>query len=219
MWYLGWDCANRTLAFVLMKVDLAELAACERDISSVTTFEQLAELRARVRGIIEIRRAQVVDLLGDNIKNYTHVQLARKLGDFLDQSEVAPARIRDLSPRVIIEYQPPKLARWGGATTEQASTVAHQLMFYYREFEVSYIDSKEKNKVAARVDLTYERYLAGCDTDSRKKTARKRHTTDNFAFILANYTCGDANIKKALMNHAADACMQVIAFIKKTARE
>jgi len=216
MWYLGWDCANRTLAFVLMKFDLEELAACERDISTVVTIEQLEALRARIRGIIEIRRASVIDLLGDNIKNFTYVQLAKKLGDFLENSEVSAARIRELAPRVIIEYQPPKLARWGGATTEQASTVAHQLMFYYRDFETSYIDSKEKNKIAARPDLTYERYIAGCDTESRKKTARKKHTTDNFTWLLEKYTNAGVAIKPALMNHAADACLQIIAFIKKT---
>lgn len=216
MWYLGWDCANRTLAFVLMKIDMNELAACERDINTVTTFEQLNALRARVRNIIEIRHARVVDLLENNIGTYTRVQLARKLGEFLDNSEVSAARIRDLHPQVIIEYQPPKLARWGGATTEQASTVAHQLMFYYREFDANYIDSKEKNKVAARPDLTFERYLAGCDTESRRKSARKKHTSDNFTLILSSYNCaGVAAIKKSLLNHAADACLQIIAFVKK----
>jgi len=218
MWYLGWDCANRTLAFVLMKFDKSELDACLAECEEHLAGKRhvdATELRSRARKIIEIRHAQVADILGDNIKSFSYVELARKLGDFLENSPVSAQQMRDLAPRVIIEYQPPKLAKWGGATTEQASTIAHQLMFYYRDFDAIYIDSKEKNKIAFASTLMFDRYLAGCDTDSRKKTARKKHTTDNFLYIVENFHCEyGAIIKKSLTNHAADACMQIFACIR-----
>jgi len=217
MWFLGWDCANRTLACVLMRLDKAELnaciAECEAYLSGTSTMSA-DEIRARAREVIHVKHMQVADILGDNIKTFTRVQLARKLGAFLENSAVSIAAIAELRPIVIVEYQPPKLARWGGATTEQASTVAHQLMFYYRDFEVSYIDSKEKNKIALAPNLTHELYMAGCGSDSQKKTARKRHTTDNFLHIIKHFHCEGDSIKKSLVNHAADAFMQILAFVK-----
>src|SRR5262245_5633255 len=142
-WYLGWDCANRTLAYTLMKYDRRALDCASAELNdfaaaitaqpSEELFRRFDDIKRQLKQSIIVERADVVDLLGANIKTFTPVELSRALKTFLDNSPVSAAAMMQYAPTVIIEYQPPKLARWGGATTEQASTIAHQLMFYYSD--------------------------------------------------------------------------------------
>ncbi len=181
--YLSWDCAYKTLAFCLIKID---------------------------GDAYEILDGQVIDLLpGQQIKEVDEHTKAKKLAEWLAAAPVSADKL-PAGTIVIIEKQPQRLGRWGGATTYGSTAVANQLLFYYCGLPCHLIDPKAKNKVALTPELLYEDDKTA--PEYRRKSARKQHTTASLQYIMANYPCRLPKIKKALLNHVADAAIQAIAF-------
>ncbi len=183
--YLSWDCANRTLAYCLIKIEGSQY---------------------------EILDGQVVDILGQKVDEVDEHTRAKRLADWLALAPISADKI-PAGTIVIIEKQPQRLGRWGGATTYCSTAVANQLLFYYCKSPCHFIDPKEKNKIALTPELVFVDDPKA--PEHRRKTARKQHATANLQHIIDTCPCKLPQIKKSLMNHLADAAIQAIAFDRK----
>ncbi len=183
--YLSWDCANRTLAYCLIRIEGNQY---------------------------EILGGQVADILGQKVQEVDEHTRAKRLAEWLAASPVSIDKI-PAGTIVIIEKQPQRLGKWGGATTYCSTAVANQLLFYYSAGPCHFIDPKEKNKIALTPELLFVDDPKA--PEHRRKTARKQHTTANLRYLMDNFPCQLPQIKASLLNHLADATLQAIAFDRK----
>ncbi len=180
----------------------------------------LAELNAELAKFMDFHDIGARDLLGkQKISETTEIQRTRILYDFLQNSRVRADAIQ--GARTIIEHQPPKVGFGPAARTNNVSTVvAHQLAFYYINNDPVFIDPKLKNNIALRDDLTYGRFLEEAKKKYKsakdiKYYSRKNHTKANFLYLVELFGLEHilANIPKSMLDDAADATMQVFAYI------
>ncbi len=238
--FIGWDCANKTLAWSYIDIDteiLVKLATQTRAIKScLDDYKSRAEghgedhyeafmgqIRAILKvmfditdGFIRYRSHGVVDILGgEKLADVSPVERTQALWRFLSTHPV----IAHIDPDTvsIIEYQPQKI---GAKTNMASSMVSHQLMFYYVNNGPILVDPKLKNTISCGPGMTYEYYLA--DEMPRHKTAqaaryaaRKRHSKENFIYMLD--TLGMQHIirgvRKSVLDDLADSTMQIIAYL------
>lgn len=239
--YHSWDVANRTLAFVRGRMVLPKVMSREAigiikkldiiisqlielsDTDNVAGIpavvnnaaEIIREVHNWVNGLIMIDSAEVVDLLdGRLVKSLSQRDRARLLKEFV-------GKIRDIPDTAIAEHQGSKIGR---ATPTFNLAIAHQLCYHYADSTADFvsINSSRKNKISlanglSLVDIAniHGRKI-GRDpalfTSDQKKAARKMHTAKNMIWFCKLWNNGVlVNIKPNLINHVADAFMQMLA--------
>jgi hypothetical protein len=195
--YLSWDCGYRTLGWCDITIELGGLAEAHAIIAA-----------ALASGEFTIHNAGVADVLGEKVSAVPVGQRAALLAAFLRTVPIDPTAI------VLVEQQPPHLARFGGAASAVPGVVANQLVFYYAAagHRVEVVSPKLKNTIA----LCPEAALANNPTapEHVRKAARKQQSVANFNWILQRWPYANPTWTPATCNHVADACMQAVTFAK-----
>lgn len=197
--YLGWDCANKSIAWahITINTEIYNLISQQAELLLAATGLKLADLRSSVlihdaiitNGTInepimqifkdtntildtflQIHDIGAADILkGRAVKDTTEMERTRALYDFLQNSNVRSDKIQNTTP--IIEHQPNKMGFGRTFKTNSKSTaVSHQLAFYYITHDPCFIDPKLKNNIALSDDLTYNQFYT--EAKSRYKNEK-----------------------------------------------
>ncbi len=185
--FIGWDCANKTLAWSYISVDteiLVKISTLIREMHRViNVYESWDSLTGAtpqdrnntfissmqglqhamlttIQGFIIYHSYGVTDVLkGRKLADVSPVERTKALWSFLSTHPTIGHVAPDTTS--IIEYQPPKVGSAMSAKTNvAASAVSHQLMFYYVNYNPILVDPKLKNTIACSSTMTYESYLA-----------------------------------------------------------
>lgn len=211
-YYLGFDCATKTLAFGLVWVDLegfrrraaalrAELAAA-KGAGGAAGALRLKKIGAEIDGFVRILRGDVVDLFPGRADASIHsVERIQALAKYVN--EVVKPKTPSAAPlTVMIEFQMGANAR--------SRMIAAALVALFPDFNVCFVGPSLKNKVYFTEDGRY------CHFVEKNKTtyaANKAHAKYNFKYL--EKTLGTSIPKtKISRGHLADAIMQIFGHLK-----
>ena len=226
--YLGWDCAYKSLAHILITIDTnvintirSQLRIIIRDFlhdhDETHLLAQINDMNKLFCTFIVIKSHGVVDLLnGKNIKDVDEVTRTKLLRQYVDQSEVAAGKLAH-DTKIKIEYQPPKLGKF--ATNTVSTTVSHQLAMYYSDFDIEFINSRIKNNITFTgptfSDLVADLKPKYKNFKNCQYTARKLHSKTNFRYLVEVFGREDIinETKKEFLDDIADAFMQLVQYV------
>jgi hypothetical protein len=228
--FVGWDCAVKTLAHIVVKVRgdfpvvLPELVGKILQADDEHLPAHVAELAAYLDSAIAVESVGVHDISGGcGVKDADPAVIARNLRQLIDRLNIDP-------DGVFIEEQPRKI---GLSTNTAAMAVSHQLAYAFADPDagapvcVHFVDNKLKQKFSFgghKYEDILEEILAGIDrTDKKKVTsaryrAGKKHTELMFVHVMGLLRA-DAMLKsipRKLYNHAADALFTLLAGLGST---
>ena len=225
-WFLGFDCATKTFAFSLSRVDLpgfatarpalegrlatlrAALAAAERDGATRAQCEALsahiARALAEARSFVRIVDGETVDLCpGQRDADVGTVDRLRAVARYVAGRVRPSMRAADGRPiRVLIEYQLGANAR--------ARAVAAALVTLFADEDVFIIGPTLKNRVAT---CEAGRYCHFAARYASTYTANKAHAKFNFAQFEAAFGTEIPPQAAGLRGHIADSFLQVIGHL------
>ena len=226
MYWLGWDCACRTLAHVLLEINEDLLASCLNRIVVLTEHLRAAgiaplvigarayecvpghiDTRVLLKMVVEINNDlnkcfifhsfAVVDICpNEYIGDVFDVVRAKLLHKYLNSADIAA----ELLPRktiVVIECQPSKMS-FGGSNLK-SSAVSQQLAFYYCDYNARMVSPKLKNNIVFAGE-TLQKYQ-----HSNKYIARKNHSKALFCAFMRIFDC------EYIKNHVPVGCLDDLA--------
>lgn len=218
--FLSWDCANKTLAWAYIEINL------KLPIQDAPLNDNLTNIKQRIDNImrcldnvINVISVGSIDLIdGKKIKDVSEIERSRLLYKFLHNSKLFSCDNLPKDTTVIIEHQPPRV---GFATNNKSVMIEHQLLFYYHNFNLIQISPCHKQKIYFR-DLTFNKFIeekkkkSKILTRSNHYVARKKHSKMNFLHFIDEFNHKDkiANIPKKTLDDVADAFLQILAHIK-----
>jgi len=233
--YLGWDCANVTLAWSHVTIDtgiIAKLAALLPDLIRADMMIRvdgvndntlavyagvIGRFRSVMSGFFTYHSAGVIDLLdGAYVADCDEVVRTRALHRFLTTGPVAD--IGDAAC-VVIERQ----NNIGKMTNRASTIVSAQLGFYYVDCaDIIYIDPGLKNQltVAPHLDVRdyIQRQLTRCkDPSAAKYIARKKHARDSFVYLLDLFGHSYIldGVSRRVYDDLADSTMEILADVRR----
>ncbi len=231
-WHLGFDCATKTFAFSLSRIDLdafaagrerigqqtravlevvrraeglADTAAAARLVSEVAATA--AALEAETRDFVRIVDGEVVDLFpgraDDDVSTVERIRaVARYVADRVRPAVAAAVPVGERI-RAVVEFQMGPNAK--------ARAVAAALITLFAEEDVIIVGPSLKNKVATSEAGRY------CYFAERYKTAysaNKAHAKYNFAALEATFgTSIPPTTPASMRGHIADSFLQVIGYL------
>ena len=231
-WHLGFDCATKTFAFSLSRIDLDAFAAGRDRIRQQTRAvlevlrraEALADaaaaahivgevaasaaaLEAETRDFVRIVDGEVVDLFpGRADEEISTVERIRAVARYIAgrvRPAVAAAVPAGERIRAVVEFQMGPNAR--------ARAVSAALITLFAEDDVIIVGPTLKNRVATSEAGRY------CYFAERYKTsysANKAHAKHNFAALEATFgTSIPPTTPAAMRGHIADSFLQVIGYL------
>jgi hypothetical protein len=228
-WHLGFDCATKTFAFSLSRIDLDAFAAgrvrirqqtravlevARRAAADASAAELVTEvmavaaaLDAETRGFVRIVDGETVDLFPDRADNdISTVERIRAVARYVAgrvRPAVAAAMPAGERLRVVVEYQMGANAR--------ARAVAAALVALFADEDIIIVGPTLKNKVATS---EAGRYCYFAEQYKTSYSANKAHAKHNFAALEAAFgTSIPATTPAALRGHIADSFMQVIGYL------
>lgn len=217
-WYLGFDCATKTFAFSLSRVDLSGAAAiraralaCQELLRRPASEESAARLEAAVaaldresRDMVRLVDGETVDLFpGRADADIPTVERVRAVVAYV-RARVLPALAIAENPCVIVEFQMGPNAR--------ARVVSAALVTLFADMEVIIVGPSLKNKVHADEQGMYCHFAKKY---ARSYDANKAHAKYNFARIEQLFgTEIPAMRPAALRGHIADSFMQVLGHLR-----
>jgi hypothetical protein len=237
-WYLGFDCATKTFAFSLSRVDLAAFAA-ER-AAARTRVAALSELlrragakaaRGDALGAEEIvaRAAPGVAALDGATRAYVRIvdgETVDLLPGRTDADIPTVERLRALARYVARRVRPAVAAALAGETAgaplcvlveyqmganARARAVAAALIALFAEEDVVIVGPTLKNKVAVGEGGHYGDFAQRYATSY---AANKAHTKHTFAVFERTFGSGiPATRPPSLRGHIADSFMQVLGLL------
>jgi hypothetical protein len=232
-WYLGFDCATKTFAFSLSRVDLgaytrarARLGAlvCETraDLTraaalAATDPAQAAALlhrlapavaaaAAETHTFLQLADGETIDLFpGRADKSISSVERLRAVAQYVAR------RIRPALRRFVPPGEAPRVViEFQMGANAPARTVAAALVTLFAEEDVFFVGPSLKNRVhtceAGRYCYFAERYTSAY-------AAYKAHARYNFARIEEAFGSTIPPSAPALRGHIADSFMQVLGFL------
>jgi hypothetical protein len=185
---LGFDCANKSLAWTLVEVDASRLSTmCTDSLGTADTSKQvvmnaipidimtlpsdrtslssiqniLTSASRSLSQVIRIVACDAVDLLcSRKVDDVSEAERAQLLRQYLDGNPfISAASLRQHAPIcILIEHQPPKIGKFA-KTNYKSSAVSYQLMFYYSEFDARFISPKIKNNICLADGLDFDTFL------------------------------------------------------------
>jgi hypothetical protein len=230
LWHLSFDCATKTFAFSLSRVDLSGLAALRARASAaaellrrteallaagdaagcarlLATLEPAAvQLEADTAQLVRLADGETVDLFpgraDDSIPTVERIKgVARYVAE-----RVRPAVERHAAGerlRVVVEFQMGPNAR--------ARAVAAALIALFAESDTIIVGPSLKNKVAT---CEAGRYCHFAQKYSTAYSANKAHTIYNFGVIERVFGTSIPETRPAsLRGHIADSFMQVLGYL------
>ena len=235
-WYLGFDCATKTFAFSLSRVDLAAYreagagAGLRRRAAAAAELVRRAEqaaagapARARelaaaagaalaaldreTKAVIQIADGETQDLFPGRLdKDISTVERVRAVVRYV------AARIRPaVEARLPRGEKPHVVVEFQMGPNAPARVVAAALITLFAEDDVFIVGPTLKNKVATREE---GRYCYFAEKYRTTYTANKAHAKYNFAVIEEVFGTGiSGTISPALRGHIADSFMQVLGHL------
>lgn len=248
--YLGWDCANKTLAWAGVKLDVdiykkvaaridviidllfgpnwhktRSVAAAGKQIGPVwsnaapdvkaAVSRELAQINSIISGFFVLTDYGVCDVLnGRKVSELSDYERSVALHKFLSSDRVKVESVE----KVLIEHQPIKISQgqFGAKINVANIAVEYQLMYHYIDYRPEFVDPRLKNKFAFGDGLDFDTYLARYtalrkDKKDARYAARKAHSADNFVRLL-ELVGQKVDVPKALINHVADAALEILAY-------
>jgi hypothetical protein len=240
-WYLGFDCATKTFAYSLGRIDLAshkeararagalaELVRRLRELGAGADAEParteaarlyekirdaVAKLDADTRDFVRVAAGATVDLApGRADRDVSTVERVRALA----------AYVRDVVRPAIAAHVPPTerlgvVVEFQMGQNPSARVIAAALLTLFIDENVFIVGPSLKNKVhtceAGRYGLFAERYKSSY-------SANKAHAKYNFEQIEATFGTGIPPTKPAaLRGHIADSFMQIVGHLSRSEDE
>lgn len=229
MYFLGWDCANKTLAWTYISIDmhiltkigiifdqLRELkkdAFCNLNLLNDIS-DKLEALEYFLDNFFNIIACDVNDILNkQKVKDVSEINRTKLLHKFLHSDKLPQI---DTTTMVLIEHQPMNVV---GIANIKSMTVSNQLAYHYAAYDLHYVDPKLKNKIALSNGLSLNDILLPLidrykNIQDAKYTARKQHTSRNLTHLLTVFgkLSTVAHIRKPVFDDHADSIMQIFAY-------
>lgn len=234
MYYLSFDCANKSLGVILFEVDdyffkkIKELGKefnlkfenlnettdtiiniAKDNLEMEAYFKFLKEMDSILSNRIRIKHLDVVNILGDeNTKDVNILIRASKLKTVLNQIDKEWLTNISSKIKVIIEYQL--------NYNDKSRTVYNQLIYHFSgrdNMDVNVIAPAYKNKLFFSNELRYGEFVSKYNTNYK---CNKEHSKANFLYFIDTFYDRELikHIKNKNLDDIADSFMQAIAFIK-----
>lgn len=224
--FLGWDCANKSLAWTYITINLniiKELHAESENIMKALSGNNLVvdlgnvirELNRILDTFITFKSTGVVDILdGRKVKDVNDVDRSRALYNFIQSKELNV----DASTIVIIERQ----NKIGNITNSSSVMISSQLVYNYITSKVVLINPKLKNKITMGQGLALDDFInveipRRKSLNDAKYVARKKHSKENYLRFLTIFGLLDKikHIRKIYLDDVADSAMEIFAYIRE----
>ena len=227
--FLGWDCANKSLAWTHITINLniiMELHAASENITRALAGENPITVIADLKGVVaEMNRIMdtfitfkstgVVDILnGKKVKDVNDIDRSRALYNFIQSSGLnVPA-----DTIVIIERQ----NKIGNVTNAPSVMISSQLVYNYISSNVILINPKLKNKITMGEGLALDDFISAeipkrKSLNDAKYVARKKHSKENYLRFLTIFGLLDKikHIRKIYLDDVADSALEIFAYIRE----
>ena len=233
-WHLGFDCATKTFAFSLSRIDLeaftagrgrirtqarailevvrrAEALSHEDPVAAACLVDEVApataELDAETRDFVRIVDGETVDLFpGRADGDISTVERLRAVACYV-ANRIRPVVAASVPPGERLRV----VVEFQMGPNARARAVAAALIALFAEEDVIIVGPTLKNKVATCEEGRY------CYFAERYKTAysaNKAHASYNFARLEEVFGTGiPPTVPAALRGHIADSFMQVIGYL------
>lgn len=234
-WHVGFDCATKTFAFSLSRVDLEAFAAargriCARLEATREVVRRAEELRrggddaAAARLVAEILPA--IEALDAETRAFLHLADGETVDLFpgrADDSISTVERLRAVARYVAQRVRPSVAAvvpagerlrvvvEFQMGPNAKARAVAAALITLFAEEDVIIVGPTLKNKIAVSEE---GRYCYFAERYSTSYGANKAHAKYNFARLEELFgTCIPPTQPASLRGHIADSFMQVLGYL------
>lgn len=238
--YLGWDCANKSLAWSYLVLDVHIYS--KLDILADHLVSQLWDYFC-----CEWGSEQWNELLQQNIQDTEFIQCFMDMiylidfflnnfikveswgcADILSGRNIAAVSDADRALLLYnwLEESPMNIssvaaipttviierqpARIGIKTNNRSSAVSSQLTFYYARMRPYLIHPRAKNNLSIAPHLIFT--CRGLNTRARY-IARKKHSIDSFLHLVRVFKLPRPEVSKANLDDLADATMQIFAYL------
>lgn len=215
-YFLSVDCAVKTFAYCVVKVDTDNLEYIKTKLDFIKKIltrpdlitdkilsnieESQKDLQEKIQGYITIIAADVVNLIGDAPEHT--VSVIRALNKYC-RDVIMPNIPTDVTLNVLVEFQM--------GQNPSARTIMTALATIFIDHNVIIVGPSLKNKIYYTDEGQYCHFIAKY---SSAYSANKQHTTFNFTKILQDIKYNMGNIKKCDLNHVADSFMQIFGYAK-----
>jgi hypothetical protein len=229
--YLSFDCATKTFAFSLSKIDLdsyynnidrlsARVKNATRLIqaiakgAAVVTDQIMAEISESVRKLdvetdfIEIIDGEMIDLfpgvLDSKINSVDRIKSVSKYikNRIIPSVEAAKLQYPDAPIHIMVEYQM--------GPNFKAREVASAIIAIFAEYSVVVVNPSLKNKISTSAEGEYKNFTSKYTTTYG---ANKAHTKYNFEIIEKVFKSRITKSSNAEKGHIADSFMQVLGYL------
>ena len=215
--YLGWDCANKSLAHALVTINESAINMCdELDCSGFTdsftdSFTENIVKLLILRSYLRVESIAVKDLLpGLLVANVSEIARMTLLAKYL--TEVAYMYSVDSGVQVIIEHQPANMTLNNDKSAAIANGIA--MFFILRGNPVAFISPRAKNAmIIGGHQLRNDPEM----TSAQKYRARKSHTVAMMHHLSKQFAFEDQvrTLPRDCLDDAADALIQIFAYRQK----
>lgn len=216
MYYLSFDCANKSLAVGLYYIDSNFLQSTKSIISECNSAEEwksesnIRILNQRIDSLMDILYVDVLDILPNKkVKDVNIIERSSMLKKAIEQvntiiTEKIPS---DVSITVCIEYQM--------NVNDKSRTVYSQLVYEYsnrENYTIMIMKPLLKNTIFFSEELQYCHIVEKHNSVYR---ANKIHSSLNFMHFIHIFGHDEKikHIKKKNIDDIADTFMQVMAYI------
>lgn len=208
MFYLSFDCANKSLAIGLYRINIKDIESIRNSINPSKNKDIIEE--NKLTDLIEILYVDVLDIIPNKkVKDVDIIERTKMLKDAIKivNNNIKPF-IQEYSQKVnvIIEYQM--------NVNDKSRTVFNQLIYEYTEdiYNIIVIKPMMKNMISLREELRYCKLLKNYTSVYK---CNKQHTKLNFLYFLDKLDITDKvkHIEKKNLDDIADTFMQVLAHL------
>lgn len=217
---LSWDCAYKTLGWAIITVKpdvlvenqrlkkMADDALGKKDY--VRAYEVARRREELLRTWFVVEDLGVDDILHDRVKDTSDVDKARAVHSYLQERNLKGFNL------VLIELQPSALSDLQSKVTNNKSSVmSHQLIYHFLDQNPQVISPRKKTKVCLAPHLEFKVFSQGVNDHN----TRKKHSEASIKHVAWNIMSSTAmaswlSLSAAIRNNAADAVMQVFAYLQ-----
>ena len=205
MLILSFDCANKSLAYSLIDVNIDLLKEILNKYPNRKKNQEIIIDVDDISTCFTYVDSDVADLLdGKKLKNVSSVDRAKSLRKYIDNKKFDI----DINTNILIEKQPEKV-------NVKSCSVSDQLLYHFaNQTNISTISPSLKNKISFTSEnnsLIYNKFVTKY---SSSYIANKNHAKENFLHFInkSGQEHVISNVKKSNYNDIADSFMQIIAY-------
>lgn len=218
-WYLGFDCATKTLGFGLMSISLEHYqlhrerlwGTALKMVRGELTAAEISQLDRETAALIVPIDGEVVDLFpGRPDKSIHTIERIRALKKYVT-NRIAPSIEKNVPPKEGNKFHLKVPVEFQMGPNARARTIAASLITQFDSYDVFLVGPSLKNKVHFTEEGKYAHFVAKYNT---LYTASKAHTKFNFVWLENIFGTQIPPTKPASnRGHIADAIMQVFGHI------